>query len=88
MVCLGFEPGVAGWKAQMNPLSYGGTPKIVMFVCLKRPNINAKKWPVLAQLKKAALLYLCQNNIVLNVSLPKLFTPLFFIVLAQYKTVK
>ena len=29
MVCLGFEPGAAGWKAQMNPLSYGGTP----FIC-------------------------------------------------------
>ena len=28
MVCLGFEPGVAGWKAQTNPLSYGGTPDI------------------------------------------------------------
>ena len=27
MVCLGFEPGAAGWKAQMDPLSYGGTPK-------------------------------------------------------------
>ena len=27
MVCLGFEPGVAGWKARTNPLSYGGTPK-------------------------------------------------------------
>ena len=26
MVCLGLEPRVAGWKAQMNPLSYGGTP--------------------------------------------------------------
>ena len=25
MVCLGFEPGVAGWKAETNPLSYGGT---------------------------------------------------------------
>ena len=23
MVCLGFKPGTAGWKAQMNPLSYG-----------------------------------------------------------------
>ena len=29
MVCLGFEPGAAGWKAQTNPLSYGGTPKRV-----------------------------------------------------------
>ena len=24
MVCLGLEPGVAGWKTQTNPLSYGG----------------------------------------------------------------
>ena len=27
MVCMGFEPGAAGWKAQMNPLSHGGTPR-------------------------------------------------------------
>ena len=26
MVCLGIEPGAAGWKARTNPLSYGGTP--------------------------------------------------------------
>ena len=26
MVCLGFEPGVAGLKVQTNPLIYGGTP--------------------------------------------------------------
>ena len=25
MVCLGLEPGAAGWKAQTNPLCYGGT---------------------------------------------------------------
>ena len=25
MVCLGIEPGAAGWKVQINPLSYGGT---------------------------------------------------------------
>ena len=25
MVCLGVEPGAAGWKVQTNPLSYGGT---------------------------------------------------------------
>ena len=25
MVCLGVEPGAAGWKAQTNPLSFGGT---------------------------------------------------------------
>ena len=28
---VGFEPRVAGWKVQMNPLSYGGTPN---FCCL------------------------------------------------------
>ena len=28
MVCLGFEPGAAGWKARTNTLSYGGTPQI------------------------------------------------------------
>ena len=28
MVCLGFEPGAAGWKVQMNPLSYSGTPVV------------------------------------------------------------
>ena len=26
MVCLEFEPGASGWKAQTNPPSYGGTP--------------------------------------------------------------
>ena len=25
MVCLGFKPEAAGWKAQTNPLSYGST---------------------------------------------------------------
>ena len=25
----GFEPGAAGWKAQMNPLSNGGTPQFI-----------------------------------------------------------
>ena len=29
MVCLGIEPGAAGWKARTNPLSYGGTPIFV-----------------------------------------------------------
>ena len=28
MVCLGFEPGMAGWKARTNPLSYGGAPEL------------------------------------------------------------
>ena len=25
MVCLGSEPGTAGWKVQTNPLGYGGS---------------------------------------------------------------
>ena len=27
MVCLGLKPMAAEWKAQTNPLRYGGTPK-------------------------------------------------------------
>ena len=34
MVCLGFEPGAAGWKARTNPLSYGGTPKQIVLLWL------------------------------------------------------
>ena len=35
MVCLGLEPGAAGWKAQTNPLSYSGTPYFTFFYFLK-----------------------------------------------------
>ena len=38
MVCLGIEPGAAGWKARTNPLSYGGTPENIVIVCLQIPN--------------------------------------------------
>ena len=31
MVYLGLEPRAAGWKAQTNPLSYGGTPQELGF---------------------------------------------------------
>ena len=34
MVCLGLEPGVAGWKVQMNPLSYGSTPYSYLYYYL------------------------------------------------------
>ena len=30
MVCLGLKPRAAGWKAQTNQLSYGGTPGLVV----------------------------------------------------------
>ena len=36
MVCLGLEPGAAGWKTQTNPLSYGGTPKIQMLRLIQK----------------------------------------------------
>ena len=32
MVCLGLEPRAAGWKAQTNPLSHGGTPCFFVFL--------------------------------------------------------
>ena len=34
MLCLEFEPGVAGWQAQTKPQSYGSHPKVI-FVNLK-----------------------------------------------------
>ena len=39
MVCLGFEPRAAGWKAQTNPLSYGGTPFTYSFLKWANPRI-------------------------------------------------
>ena len=47
MECLGFEPGAAGWKAQMKPWSYGGHQ--VYFVNsylnfdFKRTKLNKKR---------------------------------------------
>ena len=31
MVCFGLKPGAAEWKAQANPLSYGGAPHLTIF---------------------------------------------------------
>ena len=45
MVCSGFEPGVAGWQAQRDPLSYGGTPVIPsFFLMLNVKNDPANLW--------------------------------------------
>ena len=41
MMWLGLEPGAARWKALANPLSYGGTQKII--VCFKRPKTDQKE---------------------------------------------
>ena len=42
MLCLGLEPGVAGWKAQTYPLRYGGRPKqeIVIIAQNKRAKVE------------------------------------------------
>ena len=39
MVCLGFEPGTAGWKMQTNPLSYDG-PYLHFFLFVHKQNIS------------------------------------------------
>ena len=40
MVCLGFKPGAAGWKAQTKPRSYGGHPDMIIL----KPAIFDFKW--------------------------------------------
>ena len=42
MVYLGLEPGVAGWKSQTNPLSYGSTPWERILIVLR--SIQLKIW--------------------------------------------
>ena len=55
MVCLGFEPRAAGWKAQTNPLSYGGTPSQCIFSWIKQLYEHSTYLQV--------LLRICFNNI-------------------------
>ena len=43
MVWLGLEPGVAGWKVQMNPLSYGGTHKFFNLIGLSSKMMHQYK---------------------------------------------
>ena len=40
MVCLGLKHGAAWWKAQMNPLSYGGPPDLTS---LNKISLSGKK---------------------------------------------
>ena len=41
MVCLGLKHGVTVWKAETNPLSYGGTPQLSQFFTkLKHSSIS------------------------------------------------
>ena len=48
MVCLGIEPGVAGRKAWMNPLSYGGTPVVAQLVDTKDPRFESSQRQILS----------------------------------------
>ena len=53
MACLGVEPRAAGWKAQTNPLSYGGTPTCIYIHCLFAANslfIQHHYWKFLSKI--------------------------------------
>ena len=54
MVCLGIEPGEAGWKAQRTPLSYGGTPYLYLYVSL---SLSVSNYPCIL-----TLLFLCVKS--------------------------
>ena len=58
MVCLGVKPGPAGWKAQTNPLSYGGTPIVELFL----PFILSPQWPQVAKQYQSSLLIKFPGN--------------------------
>ena len=42
MVCLGVKPGAARLKAKTNPLSYGGTPELKLFLTQLNHCVNKK----------------------------------------------
>ena len=47
MVCFGIEPGAAGRKEQMNPLSYGSTPTVANHLnCIKLINWTLGNFPL------------------------------------------
>ena len=64
MVCLGLEPGAAGWKMQTNPLSYGGTPT---FFILKKIGPTPASFSFIFSLFKQTLLQFLQQINVKNV---------------------
>ena len=52
MVCLGFEPGAAVWKAQTDPLSYGGTPTTFMLRPVRKINLSYDRFHYLMVVPK------------------------------------
>ena len=55
MVCLGLEPGAAGWKAQTNPLSYGSTPSLICLDTVVSVHTNSSKFSCLVNSNPAKL---------------------------------
>ena len=47
MVCMGCAPWSAGWKAQTNPLSYGGNPRLLFFGLLESSEPSSN-WDLLS----------------------------------------
>ena len=52
MVCLGFEPWAVKWKAQTNPLSYGGTPIDLLLIGNCNTNCLAFPSPIIFRSQK------------------------------------
>ena len=59
MVCLGVEPGVAGWKAQTNPQSYGGTPLTTYYNASLVQKANLQYGPAPLYLFRLAQIFIC-----------------------------
>ena len=75
MVCLGFEPGVAGWKVQTNPLSYCSTPMLKFF---KFSIEDLVKTPFLSSLEVVQLVLSFTSHLsALRTCLPKINTKQF-----------
>ena len=68
MMCLGLEAVAAGWKAQTNPLSYGGTPKFFNGDTLSHLPPHSLSLPLSPSLSLSLFLFLSPFS--LSVSLP------------------
>ena len=62
MVCLGLEPGAAGWNAQTNPLSYGGTQKLLSITVRLVSSLTGLDWVVSVHTKNKIFSCLVKSN--------------------------
>ena len=53
-MCLGIEPGAAGWKVQTNPLSYGRTPQKTYFLVGRIQSSQSGDKPYLPKYRDAS----------------------------------